>query len=311
VAVYGKVDPTLVSVSGLSSGAFFAVQYQIAYSASIRGAAIYAGGPYYCAQGSLVDALLMCTESLETIPLSTLESYISQQVQAGSIDGIGNLTSQHVFLFSGILDTTVNPAVMKVLEKMYRDLGVMDIKSNYDLLAAHTYPTLNFGNPCTLSYVPYISQCDYDGAGTGLQTIYGPLKPAVSPISSNIMEIRQDNFTNNPAAISLAATGYAYVPSACRLSSSTVCKLHVAFHGCLQNAGTVNEAFVENAGYNGWAEANNIIVLYPQTTVSFVDPVNEGACWDWWGYTRSDYAMKSGPQMVFTNNLINYFIQNY
>jgi len=45
-----NVDPNSVSVTGFSSGAYFAVQFQVAHSASIMGAAIFAGGPYYCTQ---------------------------------------------------------------------------------------------------------------------------------------------------------------------------------------------------------------------------------------------------------------------
>jgi hypothetical protein len=43
-----------ITVGGLSSGAFFAVQYHVAHSATISGAAVFAGGPYYCAQDTEV-----------------------------------------------------------------------------------------------------------------------------------------------------------------------------------------------------------------------------------------------------------------
>ena len=43
-----KVDPNSVSISGFSSGAYFAVQYQFAFSSSLVGAAVFAGGPYFC-----------------------------------------------------------------------------------------------------------------------------------------------------------------------------------------------------------------------------------------------------------------------
>jgi hypothetical protein len=46
--------------------------------------------------------------------------------------------------------------------------------------------------------------------------------------------------------------------------------------------------------YHRWAEANNIVVLYPQLTTRQFNP--EG-CWDWWGYSGSDYFVQSGPQM--------------
>ena len=49
-----------VTVSGLSSGAYMAVQFQIAYSHLVRGAGVIAGGPYDCARGSISRALKNC-----------------------------------------------------------------------------------------------------------------------------------------------------------------------------------------------------------------------------------------------------------
>jgi len=44
------VDKTQISVSGLSSGAFFAVQFHVAFSSTIMGAGIVAGGAYHSMQ---------------------------------------------------------------------------------------------------------------------------------------------------------------------------------------------------------------------------------------------------------------------
>jgi hypothetical protein len=49
LTVMAKIDPTH-GVLGFSSGAYFAVQYQLSYSSQLRGAAVFAGGPYYCTQ---------------------------------------------------------------------------------------------------------------------------------------------------------------------------------------------------------------------------------------------------------------------
>jgi len=43
-----SLDPSSVTVSGLSSGGFFAHQFHIAFSETVTGAAILAGGPYGC-----------------------------------------------------------------------------------------------------------------------------------------------------------------------------------------------------------------------------------------------------------------------
>ena len=56
-----KIDKTQTTVSGLSSGGFMAVQLHVAYSATFaKGAGVVAGGPFYCAEGSIVNATGRC-----------------------------------------------------------------------------------------------------------------------------------------------------------------------------------------------------------------------------------------------------------
>jgi poly(3-hydroxybutyrate) depolymerase len=45
-----NLDRRSVTVSGLSSGGFFAHQFHIAYSKLVNGAGIVAGGPYGCVE---------------------------------------------------------------------------------------------------------------------------------------------------------------------------------------------------------------------------------------------------------------------
>ena len=49
LAAYKKLEPSSVTVSGISSGAFFAHQFHVAYSSLVKGVGIVAGGPYACA----------------------------------------------------------------------------------------------------------------------------------------------------------------------------------------------------------------------------------------------------------------------
>lgn len=51
-----NIEPGSITTSGLSSGGYMAVQLHVAHSSIIEGSAIYAGGPYYCAQNSLAIA---------------------------------------------------------------------------------------------------------------------------------------------------------------------------------------------------------------------------------------------------------------
>jgi poly(3-hydroxybutyrate) depolymerase len=45
-----RLDPASVTVSGLSSGGFFAHQVHVAFSGTVSGAAILAGGSYGCVE---------------------------------------------------------------------------------------------------------------------------------------------------------------------------------------------------------------------------------------------------------------------
>ena len=62
----------------------------------------------------------------------------------------------------------------------------------------------------------------------------------------------------------MADEGYIYVPASCAEATSTGCGVHVVLHGCEQTIADIGMAFVENAGYNRWADSNRLIVLYPQ-----------------------------------------------
>ena len=44
-----KLDSRAITVSGISSGAFFAHQFHVAYSSLVKGVGMVAGGPYACA----------------------------------------------------------------------------------------------------------------------------------------------------------------------------------------------------------------------------------------------------------------------
>ena len=93
-----------------------------------------------------------------------------------------------------------------------------------------------------------------------------------------------------------ASTGTASAGSARR-----GCRVHVAYHGCHQGAGVLNTTFVEHAGYNRHAEANALLVIYPQARRT---PLNPKGCWDWWGYTGKQYASNLGVQLLAVRRMV-------
>jgi poly(3-hydroxybutyrate) depolymerase len=120
-------------------------------------------------------------------------------------------------------------------------------------------------------------------------------------------------FDESEKSTSLNNVGYLYVPANCENGSSLAiqCRLHVAFHGCDQYVEKIHAIFFRDAGYNGWANANNVIVLYPQATpwLRFSDPsqisANPKGCWDWWGYSGEDYLARNGKQMRAVREMIS------
>jgi poly(3-hydroxybutyrate) depolymerase len=105
-----RIDPQQTSVSGISSGGYMAVQLHVAYSASMIGAAVFAGGPYHCAQGSVGQATSTCMASSSGPAVANSVNTTRRFAEAGLIDPVAHLSTQRVFLFGGAADTTVHPA---------------------------------------------------------------------------------------------------------------------------------------------------------------------------------------------------------
>lgn len=294
-----------VSVSGFSSGAHMAAQMHFAYSKTVKkGAGVVAGGPVYCSQGNAAIATGPCMANTGSRNLPYLLSVINTWSGNGYIDPTSNLAASKVYLLSGTLDSTVRQPVMDDLKTMYTNyIATANIAYKNNLSAEHSIPTDFFGNGCSVSGTPYVNNCNFDTAGEILKWIYGPLNAKnVGALSGSFINFDQAVFWGNfdPNTHGMASSGYAYVPSSC--AAAQACRLHVAFHGCLQNVATVGTAFYQNSGYNRWADTNKIIVLYPQSATTTANP---GGCWDWWGYDDINFPAKSGGQMVAVKTMID------
>ena len=296
-----KIDKNQTTVSGLSSGGFMAVQLHVAYSSVFgKGAAIVAGGPFYCAEGSVVNATGRCMASPAGIPTSTLVNTTNTWASQGHVDPVSNLQNSKVYLFSGSVDSVVKTGVMDALKTYYSSfVPAANVVYKKDLAAEHSMVTDDNGSACSAKGAPYINVCNFDLAGAMLQHLYGPLNArsnATLP-AGNFVEFKQSQFITNHG---MATNGWAYIPQACQAGSSATCRLHVVLHGCKQNVSDVQQQYVRNTGYNRWAETNNIVVLYPQTSTAATN-----SCWDWWGYDSANYSKKSGPQMVAIKAMVD------
>jgi hypothetical protein len=148
------------------------------------------------------------------------------------------------------------------------------LSAEFGIASEHTFPTTNYGNLCSTLGEPYISNCNYDGAGHSLTHLYGQLKPRGTVVAGNLFMFDQTEFG---VGNSLNSFGYIYVPTSCQ--KGTTCKLHVNFHGCQQTVDDIQDQYPKHVGLNEWAETNGIIVVYPQVIKSFVVPYNPEGCW--------------------------------
>jgi poly(3-hydroxybutyrate) depolymerase len=176
VAANVKIDPDQISVSGISSGAFMAHQFHVIHSANVMGMGAVAGGPYYCAEGNVIDAITKCSAFMVltcadatrhltgfdcsagfTGPRTDAEaiamaraSFAEAKAQSGSgIDDVSTLARAKVYLFRGGNDVIVPMNVMGAVRHFYadEDKGGVDPKNvifNDTFIVRHAMVTDNF-----------------------------------------------------------------------------------------------------------------------------------------------------------------------
>ncbi|MBL8513584.1 MAG: hypothetical protein JNJ55_06300 [Betaproteobacteria bacterium] len=283
-----NIDPAQTTVSGISSGGYMAVQLHVAYSSKFgKGVASIAGGPYNCAEGSVLSALGRCLGRF-SIPVDALVAEARKAADDKAIDALANLSASKIYVFSMAKDSIVGESTSAALVRFYEAfVSAANIVHKKDVPADHGFVTDAGAAACENKAAPFLNNCGFDLAGAVLGHLYGGLKPRAPKATGKLFSFDQSGVA---MAKGLGKTGYAYVPESC--GNGTTCRVHVVLHGCKMNATDIGDAFAKGAGFNRWADTNNLVILYPQT--------GEGAtngCWDWWGYASDDYARKSAPQM--------------
>ncbi|MCB1514022.1 MAG: poly(3-hydroxybutyrate) depolymerase [Hyphomicrobiaceae bacterium] len=305
------------SVSGISSGAYMAGQFQLAHGPEVVGAGIIAGGPYGCAESLFADlmpgpgsAFLNITKAINGCMLNAMQVWgvpnppmladrARSLAQRQDIAPIEATLGDRVYLFTGRSDHTVVPAIVASAAAFYRELGMpaQQIKFVDTLDAGHAFVTENAGLSCDSTGKPYVVDCDYDQAGDMLTFIYGPLQPPAAKPTGEFIVFDQTAFTRDFTNHGMESSGVVYVPAACRDDGAREpagCRVHIAFHGCAQNRALVGDSFIRDTGFARWADTNRLVILFPEAATS---PFNPQGCWDWWGYTGRNYLTRTAPQI--------------
>ncbi|WP_321900733.1 extracellular catalytic domain type 2 short-chain-length polyhydroxyalkanoate depolymerase [Paraburkholderia tropica] len=301
-------DASQVTVSGLSSGAFMAAQFSVAYSQSVAGAGIVAGGPFYCAglnpnggrDRFLITASTLCMTPPGAAPSGAAAFKAAQRFAAdGLIDDVANLKRQRLYIFTGASDKIVLPKVVAQTRAFYRSAGVPDAQIAYvdTINAGHALITANRNDlPCAANAPPNLNNCNFVQSHDILRQLYGELARPATKLNGELLDFDQTEFFQG-GRTGLADVGHVYIPADCLTQT---CRVHVVFHGCTQEDSRLGDRFFTTTGYNQIADSNRIIVLYPQIRTD--NRRNPKGCWDFWGYTSDDPAhpdffIKSAPQM--------------
>jgi poly(3-hydroxybutyrate) depolymerase len=302
------VDPASVTVSGISAGGAMAVQFHIAYSKLVQGMAALAAPPYFCAEGNVVHALGRCMKDGTAIPLDAISARTAQFAADGTIDSLDGLRGDRIWAYRGAADPVVHSSVADALERQYQSYvdpaGLVRIERDG---AGHTFPVADpAASACGASEPPYISNCNFDAARALLAHLYGSLETddAAAAESGELRAFDQRPYAQASGSAGLDDRGWIYVPTNCAAAGpGQRCRLHVVFHGCRQGASFVGEDFMRRAGYLRVAQANDIVVLFPQIRPTTA-PLNPLGCWDWWGYEDEHYATQRGRQIKAVRAMI-------
>ncbi|MGH6797994.1 MAG: hypothetical protein ACREDI_06385, partial [Roseiarcus sp.] len=118
------------SISGISSGAYMAVQFGTAWSSIVKGVGVVAGGPFYCAQASASDfwtgyslPLMIATGPCTRGPAPDLTVFVDEadkKAASGEIDPLSNLGRQKIYIFHGYNDSVVAEPVTDATAEFYR-----------------------------------------------------------------------------------------------------------------------------------------------------------------------------------------------
>jgi hypothetical protein len=354
-----------VSLSGVSAGAAMAVQYAVAHSGSVVGVGAIAGPGWGCAEGRVSQAInnCMCGRQAVTSKIDIARSLAASA--EGGIDSLVSGKPQALkrsYVFHSMADRTVaeqsGQAGIDFLASFIGSAPVVDRGNPQDgsYEAGHGIVSPDGSDACRANgkETTYVRRCGAeDNAGKLFHALYGQgsaydVSKRVNTIpESDVWQFDQQRMIDDvkrdvdviapdrlfmmfpyPSSrrknLDMARTGYLYVPPSCRRANSE-CRVHIALHGCKQNA----RDFAIAAGYNNWAEHYKVIVVYPAmkpgtpqaeeacqagpvppgANASWIEP-NDNGCWDWWGYLDTGwpeeyrYLTRKAPQMQVIERII-------
>lgn len=248
-----------------------------------------------------------CKAQPEVVDVKLLASAAQRMARAGLIDDPKYLSRMRAYTYCGTEDQSHYGATVRARD--FYALFKASVLFNFSIPSGHCWP-VDSGTPVPcgggkilpgiMSAFP-LQNCGYDGPGELLNHIYGQLKAPVAMKDANLRLFDQKPFNGNDTFdVGLGDAGLIYVPQAC--ADGRLCTLHVSMHGC-ENPFVLEYPEAKQLSFNRWAEANDMVVLWPHNVKHGNQSSEHHACWD--GYAQTPhYDTQRGPQMVAIASMI-------
>ena len=245
--------------------------------------------------GKLDVALSTCMKGAPAPDVDALVATAQKRAADGEIGPLKDLADAHVYLLHGANDGVVAPAVAEAGAQFYQQLrdgnAGADRHAGGGRWRAPLRPQPARWRPRATTAT---SRCRRIWATAASMrparssrrcSASRPARPTL--VHGKVLSFDQDALRPDGKDAFLASTGY-------RLRAAGLRRRQAAagwWSPCMAASRTPTPSArpsSSDAGFNRWADAYDVAVLYPQTRASFA-PLNPQACWDWWGYSGTDY----------------------
>ena len=262
-----------------------------------------------------------CLASQEYIPLqnvSVLANVARARARRGLIDAPEHLRGKPILLHLAQNDGCYEGDSVLHTAQFFEEFGARTVLLDRESFAGHHVPVAHPRADGTAGDL-ISNASDIDGPRRLLEHIYGEVEPAVPMEESRLFRFDQSEFDPDGLAGLDPHGGLVYIPSACAScgeQASSPCRIHVYLHGCdplpsSSDASNVlsGQMFAEAAGnftLNEYAEANNIIALYPRLSFGedAVGRSEESHCWDQTGQTGDSFSDREGVQISAVHRMV-------
>ena len=252
------------------------------------------------------------------LDVGTLAGEAVAAARAGLIAPLSGLSALRTFLYRGTEDSCYLDGSVNFTADFFRAFAAQPAEQVLfvaDVPSGHCTPTVDPFVPVSSCVSgrgapPGMENCGFDGAGAAFAHLYAGIVPPAShecgaACAARVIAFNQTLYATGVWA-GLSSVGYAYVPVQC--GAGAPCRLHVALHGCGMSVWSpaMNSSYVLHAGFNPYADANDIVVIYPQggafleqnDTRAAPTPMIGAGCFDGYGQTSPDFAWRTSPQMA-------------